>query len=174
MFSSIPTGRVDFSFMKNMMNLSEKNNPEFSQKMISSIFEDIIGSNMKIKNPITDEDNFLIYADYTASGRGLNSIENFINNNVLPVYANIHSTVGFCAEQTANLYKESKDILRDYTNSWGNYSIVYHGQGCTGAIYKCIDLLNIKHYVTFYQYLESLSKIYNSIFKYNNYQGDNK
>ena len=174
MLSSIPTGRVDFSFMKNMMNLSEKNNPEFSEKMISSIFEDIIGSNMKIKNPITDEDNFLIYADYTSSGRGLNSIENFINNNVLPVYANIHSTVGFCAEQTANLYKESKDILRDYTNSWGNYSIVYHGQGCTGAIYKCIDLLNIKHYVTFYQYLESLSKIYNSIFKYTNYQGDNK
>jgi hypothetical protein len=108
MLSSIPTGRVDFSFMKNMMNLSEKNNPEFSEKMISSIFEDIIGSNMKIKNPITDEDNFLIYADYTSSGRGLNSIENFINNNVLPVYANIHSTVVFVQNKQQIYIKNQK------------------------------------------------------------------
>ena len=40
-------------------------------------------------------------------------------------------------------------------------------QGCTGAIYKCIDLLNIKHYVNFYETLESLAKIHNTLFKGN-------
>ena len=138
-------------------------NPKLSSEFITKMYKNIIGNNYKIKSPF-GFDNYLIYCDYTASGRGLNSMENFIQNKVLTSYANVHSTVGYCSEQTSNLCKESKDILRDYCNAWGNYSIIFHGQGCTGAINKCIDLLNIKHYVTFYENLLSLVNIYKSVF----------
>jgi len=140
-----------------------KTNVKLSSEYISKMYKNIIGNNYKLKSPF-GYDNYLIYCDYTASGRGLDSMEKFIQNKVLTSYANVHSTVGYCSEQTSNLCKESKDILRDYCNAWGNYSIIFHGQGCTGAIYKCIDLLNIKHYVTFYECLQSLANIYNNLF----------
>ena len=145
----------------------ENNKKDLSKDYISQIYNNIIGNNYIIKSPF-GYDNYLIYCDYTASGRGLISMENFIQNKVLTSYANVHSTVGFCAEQTSNLCKESKDILRDYCNAWGNYSIIFHGQGCTGAINKCIDLLNIKHYINFYENLESLANIYNTLFNGSN------
>ena len=156
--NSIKGVDIDFSQFDILSNIhvtkilemnKENNKKEFSKDYISQIYNNIIGNNYIIKSPF-GYDNYLIYCDYTASGRGLISMENFIQNKVLPSYANVHSTVGFCAEQTSNLCKESKDILRDYCNAWGNYSIIFHGQGCTGAINKCIDLLNIKHYVNFY------------------------
>ena len=166
---SIPTIKLPDLSILNNINISKilkLNKKDISKEYISQMYKDIIGNNYIMKSPF-GYNNYLIYCDYTASGRGLNSLENFIKNKVLISYANLHSTVGFCSEQTSNLSKESKDILRDYCNAWGYYSIIYHGQGCTGAIYKCIDLLNIKHYVNFYENLESLSKIYNSLFKGN-------
>jgi len=33
----------------------------------------------------------LVYADYTASGRGLKFIEAYIQNEILPMYANTHT-----------------------------------------------------------------------------------
>jgi selenocysteine lyase/cysteine desulfurase len=162
----------DFTSMMKNIDISKilkKNNLYSSKEYLNKMYQNIIGNNYIMKSPF-DFDNFLIYCDYTASGRGLNSLEDFITDKVLPKYANLHSTVGFCSEQTSSLSRESKDILRDYCNAWGNFSIIYHGQGCTGAIYKCIDLLNIKHYVKFYETLESLAKIHNTLFKENNYK----
>ncbi len=173
--NTIPYDEIpDMTILSNI-NVSKilnfNNTEESSSHYISQIYKDTIGHNYIMKSPF-GYDNYLIYCDYTASGRGLRSLENFINNNVLPSYANLHSTVGFCSEQTSNLSRESKDILRDYCNAWFNYSLIYHGQGCTGAIYKCIDLLNIKHYVSFYENLESLAKIYKELFEDQNYQGN--
>ena len=174
--NSIPTIKItNINFMDNIhvskyLNFNEKDKEISSKKYISQIYKDTIGNDYIMKSPF-GFDNFLIYCDYTASGRGLNSLENFIKNKVLTSYANLHSTVGFCSEKTSKLSRESKDILRDYCNAWGNFSLIYHGQGCTGAIYKCIDLLNIKHYVNFYETLESLAKIHNTLFKGNKDEG---
>jgi len=38
----------------------------------------------------------LIYADYTASGRALRQVEDFILEKVLPYYANSHTESSFC------------------------------------------------------------------------------
>ena len=89
----------------------------------------------------------------------------------MPTYANVHSTVGHCAEKTSKYFSEAKDILRNYTNAYGNYSIIFHGQGTTGAIYKLIEVLSIKKYVLFYSNLEIAYNIKQNFFK--NY-GENK
>ena len=174
---SIPIMNIpDFTIMNNInvtkFLKNDKNNIKInSSKYISQIYKDTIGNNYIIKSPY-GYNNFLIYCDYTSTGRGLNSIEDFIKNKVLTSYANVNSTHNFCSKQTSNLFRESNDILRDYCNAWGNFSIIYHGQGCTGAIYKCIDLLNIKDYISFYESLESLNKIYNILFNCCKYQDD--
>ena len=126
----VPTINLsDFNFMNvskylksKYLNFNEKDKEISSKKYISQIYKDTIGNNYLIKSPF-GYDNFLIYCDYTASGRGLNSIEDFIKNKVLKSYANLHSTVGFCSEKTSKLSRESKDILKDYCNSWGNFHL---------------------------------------------------
>ena len=161
---------LDNIHVTKILNMNKKEIQMSSNQFISQMYEDTIGNSFIMKSPF-GYDNYLVYCDYTASGRGLTSLEHFINDKVLTSYANLHSTVGFCSEQTSHLSRESKDILRDYCNAWGNFSLIYHGQGCTGAIYKCIDLLNIRHYVSFYENLESLAKIHNTLFKDSQDQG---
>lgn len=41
-----------------------------------------------------------IYVDHTASGKAVKSIENFIEDEVLPHYANTHTTVSNTSLQT--------------------------------------------------------------------------
>ena len=137
-------------------NQNEKNeNEEKCKKM----FEDMIGNNIVFDSPIKDMFNrnlkkYLIYADFTASGKGLKSIEAFISKEILPTYANVHSTVGLCPQRTTSFFEQSKNILRSYTNAYGNYSIIFHGQGTTGGIHKLIEILSLKKYVSFYKYLK--------------------
>ena len=137
-------------------NQNEKNeNEEKCKKM----FEDMIGNNIVFDSPIKDMFNrnskkHLIYADFTASGKGLKSIEALISKEILPTYANVHSTVGLCPQRTTSFFEQSKNILRSYTNAYGNYSIIFHGQGTTGGIHKLIEILSLKKYVSFYKYLK--------------------
>ena len=135
-----------------------------AHQKFEDIFNDMIGNNIQITSPILDENKkqmkkFLIYADFTASGKGLNKIENFIKNKVLPAYANVHSTVGHCAEITSNYLNDAKTKLRKYTHATGNYSVIFHGQGATGGVHKLIEVLSIKKYISFYNDLETTFKI---------------
>ena len=134
------------------------------------MFNDMIGNNVQFESPIRNEKGelmkkYLIYTDFTASGKGLRKMEEFISKQVLPTYANVHSTVGHCAEITSNYMQEAKNILRNYTNANGYYSVIFHGQGATGGVHKLIELLSIKKYVAFYN---SLKIAYEAKNKYGN------
>ena len=153
--------------LKFFINEEEYENPE---ELCLQLFNDMIGNNIQLDSPIRDQSNkylkhFLIYTDFTASGKGLKKLEQFIQKQVLPTYANVHSTVGHCAEKTSKYFSEAKDILRNYTNAYGNYSIIFHGQGTTGAIHKLIEVLSIKKYESFYTNLETAYKIKENYFK---------
>ena len=135
-------------------------NEQDSQEICDNLFKDMIGNNIKYDGPITDEygnvlQKFIIYTDFTASGKSLKSLERFIEQQVLPTYANVHSTVGHNAEITTKYLQEAKNILRNYTNAHGNYSIIFHGQGATGGAHKLIEILSIKKYEAFYEDLKT-------------------
>ena len=134
------------------------------QQKFDALFQDMIGNNIRFTSPMLDENKketkkCLIYTDFTASGKGLNKIEKFINKQILPIYANVHSTVGHCAEITSKYLSEAKTKLRIYTHATGNYSIIFHGQGATGGVHKLIEVLSIKKYVSLYNNLENAYKI---------------
>jgi hypothetical protein len=128
----------------------------------------MVGNNMIINSPLKDNfgnnfKTFLIYSDFTASGKALESIEYFMKDEIMPTYANVHSTAGLCADKTVKYFENGKEIVREYTNAYGNYSIIFHGQGSTGSIHKLIEIVSLKKYISFYKNLERAFKMKQTI-----------
>jgi len=86
----------------------------------------------------------MVYADYTASGRSLTFIEQFIRNRVMPYYANTHTEASFTGAQTTALREEARDIIKRALNAGDEHTLIFCGSGATAAINKLIDILNLR------------------------------
>jgi len=60
-------------------------------KLVSYIRENVIGShtNTSLKTPFGEKPQ--MYTDYVASGKSLNFIEDYLREEIMPIYANTHS-----------------------------------------------------------------------------------
>lgn len=61
------------------------------QKLLENIRANVIGSSEDTLIQTVYGEKPLVYADYTASGKSLRFIEEYIQKQVLPLYANTHS-----------------------------------------------------------------------------------
>lgn len=84
------------------------------------------------------------YADYTASGRSLTFIEDFIRDVVLPRYANTHTESSGTGLQTTRLREDARDIIRRAVGGDEDTAVIFAGSGSTGAIDKLIGILGIR------------------------------
>jgi len=101
----------------------------------------IIGRNFTFRTPYGDR--LLTYADYTASGRSLEFIEQFLIK-VQREYANTHTEDDITGSHMTNLLRHSEDLIKKALNAENNCSVIAVGTGATGAISKFQEILGVK------------------------------
>jgi selenocysteine lyase/cysteine desulfurase len=114
-----------------------------SDDLIETIRAAVIGDDEAVLGPYGLRR--VTYADYTASGRSLTFIEDYIRDAVLPLYANTHTESSGTGLQTTRFREDARSIIRESLG--GNpedHVVIFCGSGSTAAINKLVDVLNLR------------------------------
>lgn len=115
---------------------------EHGEQLLQRIRDGVIGARQGIATPFGERP--LVYADYTASGRALDFIEDTIRERVLPWYANTHTETSFTGAQTTALREEARETIREALGGGEQDKIIFCGAGATAAIDRLLAILGLR------------------------------
>lgn len=102
----------------------------------------LIGEGTAISGPFGPR--ALIYADYVASGRALDFIEDAIRSHVLPYYGNTHTETSFVGRRTTQLREMAREAVRAAVHADQDHAVIFTGSGATGAVDKLVRAFAMK------------------------------
>ncbi|MEN8114027.1 MAG: aminotransferase class V-fold PLP-dependent enzyme [Actinomycetota bacterium] len=110
--------------------------------LVDTIRASVIGSDYAVPGPFGLRR--VTYADYTASGRSLSFIEDYLRDVVLPLYANTHTESSGTGLQTTRFREEAREMIRTCVNANDDHAVVFAGSGATAAIDRLVAVLGIR------------------------------
>jgi selenocysteine lyase/cysteine desulfurase/CRP-like cAMP-binding protein len=109
---------------------------------VQLVSRSIVGSNVALRGPFGLKR--IVYADYTASGRSLGFVEDYLRDQVMPLYANTHTEASASGRQTSEFREEARRIVHDSVGGSELDAVVFVGSGATGAVNKLVGILNLR------------------------------
>jgi selenocysteine lyase/cysteine desulfurase len=107
---------------------------------LNSVRREIIGRDLAFRTPFGWRNMF--YADYTASGRNLESIERQISR-IERSYANTHTEDDYSGKYLTGLFHQAERRIKDLVHAGPHGKVFPVGSGSTGALLKLQEILGV-------------------------------
>lgn len=86
----------------------------------------------------------MLYADWTASGRAYQPLEDAIQEHILPFYGNTHTETTVTGMGMTKAYEQAKTIIKQHVNAGANDSLIFCASGATHAVNKLQRILGLR------------------------------
>ena len=93
--------------------------------------------------PTPDGSKFLVYADWTASGRNYQPIETRIQQEIMPLVANTHTETSSTGSAMTHAYHAARVIIKKNVNAGNDDLIITAGSGMTRLVNKFQRILGL-------------------------------
>lgn len=100
----------------------------------------VIGNGLVFDTPFGKRN--ILYADYTASGRGVKFIEEKLQD-ILCSYANTHTEDDYSGKYLTQLFHHSLNTIKEYVNAGEKGKVISVGSGSTGALKKLQEIIGV-------------------------------
>jgi selenocysteine lyase/cysteine desulfurase len=106
-----------------------------------SLYKGVIGEGTMI--PGLYGDVSLTYADYVASGRAMRQVETYVQEHVLPFYANSHTESSFTGAHMTALRNAARAEIGQICGAGPQDAVIFAGSGATAGINRLIALFGV-------------------------------
>jgi len=112
------------------------------ENFFSAFRRNIIGHDQTFESPFGKK--AIVYADWTASGRAYQPIEECLQKEIMPFVANTHTETTVTGKLMTKAYEAAKVIVKEHVHANNDDILIFCGSGMTAAVNKLQRTLGLR------------------------------
>nr|XP_034171195.1 uncharacterized protein LOC117600215 isoform X1 [Osmia lignaria] len=138
--STVTSGSQRIGQLRPVKSITAKKGEDIT-KLLKYIDDNVIGKNGTFFGPFGRRK--VVYCDYTASGRSLQFLEEYIAKEVLPYLGDTRASTSICSLQSSLFRHEARDIVRHAVGAGEQDAVLFTGQGTAAALRTLLRHLDL-------------------------------